>query len=172
MANAEAPVSTQENPRLEGIGGWLFLPLLQLVVGPLYACFEAAKAFRHAATIPDFTGPGFHETVRGIAFVLFALMIGFLTVALIVFGLFCLVKFLRKSHATPHLMIIWYGASIALTALVAIQMAIDPDLFEKTVAPDVGFGMELFRLAAKGVVSGILISYFETSVRVKNTFVR
>lgn len=165
-----------EIPKPKGIGGWLFLPLYLLIVSMMFLIYLAVATRFHylvmAAKIRHMAlAPNFHEIGRSGAFMSFDWM-PCLMMATFLFGLFCFVKFLRKSRATPRLMILWYNANIALNVLLAIQLAASPNLYKKMIVPGADFGLPLLQLVVMSAVSGILVLYFQTSIRVKNTFIK
>ena len=160
MANPDVSASAQENPRREGIGGWLLLPLIQLIVGPFLIGFTWMHLLLHPALMPSFD---FHGTSKDLIFALLGVALSLISVTKFVYGLFCLTRFLAKSHTTPRLMIGWYALIIAGAALVMTEVAVITLNIGSALMSDPAFLI---------VISGIMIAYFKTSVRVKNTFVK
>jgi hypothetical protein len=158
--NPEVQVSAQENPKLEGISGWLLLPLIQLIVGPFFIAFAWTHLLLHPALMPSFA---FHGTSKDLIFGLLGAMIVLISLAKFFFGLFCLTRFLGKNHATPRMMIGWYALIIMGAALLMSQIAVITRNIGSVLTSD-----PIFLI----VMSAILIVYFTTSVRVKNTFVK
>jgi hypothetical protein len=158
---------TAEPKELKGIGGWLWLVLLQLVATPILSVMSILgrlKAHPPAAAFRDMAG---HPIFMGLAAIVAAVML-----VQLLLGLFCLVRFLQQRDELPRLMTIWYGIGIALGVLVPIQFALDQDLFAKAIdvtATSSGLGFSsTFNIA----IFGLFILYFDLSKRVKNTFVR
>ena len=169
MAQTERdPWADTDEPReLKGIGGWLWLPLLQLVwtlIMIVVSTIGRLKAHPPAAVI--------HDTAGHPIFLMLAVVAAAVMLAQLLLGLFCLVRFLQKREELPRLMTIWYGIGIALGVLVPIQFALDQDLFATAIdvtATSTGLG---FSSTINIAIFGLFIVYFEVSKRVKNTFVR
>lgn len=147
---------------LKGIGGWLILPLVGLIVGPIFFVWMlVTSAFPHLVE----RSPG-----RSMA----ALTATLVVVALpyLVFQLWCLVRFLQERRNVPQLMTGLFGLNIALVVLsfTIAQNAVT------TAAP---FPTESlfwvsnhpFFLALRIASNLAWIAYFHNSIRVKNTFV-
>ena len=151
---------------LKGIGGWLWLPLLQLIGTPfliVVSVLGRLKAHPPAAAVRDMAGDPVFLVLAGIVIIDM--------LAQLLLGLFCLVLFLRKKQSLPRLMTIWYGLGIALSVLVPIQFALNQDLFAKVIDATATSGGEGFRATVNIAILGIFILYFDISERVKNTFV-
>jgi hypothetical protein len=167
MAQTDPWDETAEPKELKGIGGWLWLPLLQLVwtlIMIVVATVGRLKAHPPAAVI--------HDTAGHPIFLMLAVVAAAVMLAQLLLGLFCLVRFLQQRAELPRLMTIWYGIGIALCVLVPIQFALDQDVFAKAIdvtATSSGLG---FRSTFIIAMCGLLILYFDVSKRVKNTFVR
>jgi hypothetical protein len=167
MAQVDPWDETVERPPPKGIGGWLWLPLLQLIATPIMLVLSALgrlKAHPPAADI--------HAMAGHPLFLMLAGIIALVMLAQFLLGLFCLVQFLRKKEALPRLMTIWYGVGIALSVLVPIQFALSPELFSTVVDATATPGQAGLRATMNIVIFGIFILYFGISERVKNTFVR
>ena len=165
---AKDPWDDTDEPReLKGIGGVLWLPLLQLIVTPVLivmSILKQLKAHPPAAAVHEMAG---HPIFLMLAVIVLAVML-----AQLFLGLFCLVQFLRKKQAVPRLMTIWYAIGIALAVLVPVQFALDQDVFAKAIDVTATSGGLGFHSTFAIAIFGLLILYFELSKRVKNTFVR
>jgi len=150
-----------------GIGGWLRLVLLHLVAITILivmAMMKMAKPLSLPANVHELTG---HPV-----FLALTALVALAMLAQLLFGLFCLVQFLRKKAAVPRLMTVWYGLGIAVSMLAAIQFAVNADVFTKIIDATATSGSIGRGATLTFVFSGFLIVYFDVSKRVKNTFVR
>jgi hypothetical protein len=166
MSQADPWDDSAEPKELKGIGGWLWLPLLQLVwtlVMIVLAAVGHLKKQLPAADIHTMAGHPFFTLLVAVAA---AIML-----AQLFLGLFCLVRFLQKKEQLPRLITIWYGIGIALCVLVPIQFALDQDLFAKAIDITATSGGLGFRSTLNIAIFGLLYLYFDLSKRVKNTFV-
>jgi Protein of unknown function (DUF2569) len=152
-----------DGPR--GIGGWLVLPLIALVITPFRVAVTSVRDFSEvlkpevwaALTTPG--GPSYHPLWMPI--IVFELL---MNLALIGGTIWLLVLFLKKSRRVPTLMVIWIAASIGIQVIDLLLMQLIPALAAQAEPP-----ADLVR----GVISAaIWIPYFLSSKRVKNTFVR
>jgi hypothetical protein len=147
----------------KGLGGWLILPIVGLVLSPIRMVYQFVTDLLPVidpvvwARLTDATRPG-HQPML-------APLIGFEVVANIAMFAFTLVLmwfFFHKSRRTPRLYIIW----LALLAVVQIG--------DSALASSAGLPMdyESVRDVARSVITAaIWIPYFLVSKRVKNTFV-
>ncbi len=93
---------------VEGIGGWLLLPLLHLILNIFYF----ASALWNGLSKP--VAPDTAQSIRAnpvatdvsIAFLVFVALIT-------VYAVYCLVRFFQKKENVPSLMIGFYGLLIA-----------------------------------------------------------
>jgi hypothetical protein len=159
----DTPV-TIEPPR--GIGGWLILPLLGLILTPLLVLFTMVKDLLPVFSSdiwPVLTTPGsaaYHP--------LWAVAIIFevaANIATICFAIVLLVMFRAKRRQVPKLMVVWYAALLGVQVVDAILIAQIPAARD---AIDAGDYRDLFRAL---VFCAVWIPYFLISKRVKNTFV-
>jgi hypothetical protein len=167
MAQADPWDDSAEPKELKGIGGWLWLPLLLLVwtlVMIVVSTVGRLNAHPPATFLNDMAG---HPI-----FLVLAVIVLIVTLAQLLLGLFCLVRFLQKREELPRLMKIWYGLGIVLSVLVPIQFALDQDLFAKAIDATATSSGEGFRATLYIAIFGLFIVYFDVSKRVKNTFVR
>ena len=150
-----------------GIGGMLWLVLLHLIATPaliVLSMLKLAKPLSLPANVHELTG---HPL-----FLALTALVALAMLAQLLFGLFCLVQFLRKRAAVPRLMTVWYGLGITVSVLAAIQFAVNADVFTKIIDATATSGSIGRGATLTFVFSGFLIVYFDVSKRVKNTFVR
>lgn len=165
MNEAEATPGQTEAP--SGIGGWLLLVLLGLIVSPLrtgFFLFETYWPLYRDGAWHELLDPRseFHDPE-------IALLLGFeivgnacaIMVALATLYLFC-----RKSRLTPRFAIAWFGG------LLAFNLA---DYVLVGRVPLLAAGRDSFQavkdLALSAIRAGIWIPYFMTSKRVRATFI-
>ena len=155
----------------EGIGGWLVLPLIGLVLALLSLLYNLfgnlLQAFRgdlwSAMTAPD---SGFYSAYWPHYLVVSSVV----NVAFIVCIALLLVGFLKRRRQVPLLMIVFYLAAIALGVFDFLSLrylAKDAPLAQAALAQG-AFSL----LVRSAVPSLIWIPYFLRSVRVRNTFTR
>ena len=150
-----------------GIRGVLWLVLLHLVATTILivlAMMKLAKPFSLPTNIHELTG---HPL-----FLALTALVALVMLVRLLFGLFCLVQFLRKKASIPRLMTIWYGLGIAASVLVAIQFAANADVFTKIIDATATSGTIGRGAMWNFAFCGFFIVYFDVSKRVKNTFVR
>jgi hypothetical protein len=150
----------------EGIGGWLILPLLHLVLTILSVLVvlatQSIPAFTegHFATLTDPNFVNYHPLWKPL---LILEPIGIATVG--VAAVWGLVLMFRKAKAFPRWMIIFYSVNLVYSILdVVLGMQIP------LVASQNGAG--LVQQAIRACIgAAIWIPYMRVSKRVKNTFV-
>lgn len=164
VADESARVEVAAGPR--GIGGWLILPLLGLILTPFRIGFQTANDVLPAlqpATWNALTTPGskaYHPLwAPAIVFELAANSL------LILFSLVLLWLFFRKSRRTPMLMIVWL---LAIIAAQAIDLVFVNQIPAVAALPDTE-GIRNLARSAGG--AAIWVPYFLVSRRVKNTFI-
>ena len=153
MADAEL---TPEAPQVvpEEIGGWLFLALIGLVLGPpffvwrLYRDMSGAMGNRPGAFL-------------GAAIVCLPIL-GFLVL--------CLVRFLQRRPSAPWLVIALHGANLAAVVAILLLRLKGSALADRVtlVSPATNQSLALWVQAAASIA---WIAYFLTSRRVGATFV-
>lgn len=158
MSQAEG---VQDGPK--GLGGWLILPMIGLVLSPVRMAIQfftdLMPAFKSDVwhRINDTSLPGHQPMLPTLIVVetaVNAVMFAF-TLALIWY-------FFRKSRLAPRLYIAW------LVLLVVIQV-VDTAMVSSVGMPiDKESARDLIRSV---ITAGIWIPYFLVSKRVKNTFV-
>ena len=163
---ADDPWDHTKPKRLDRIGGWLWLVLLHLVLVTL------GVAGKMLALAKPFSDPDNLHAISGHpVFLALAGLTALLMLAQVVFGLFCLVQFLRRKAGVPRWMTVWYSFGIAVGVSAAVQFALFPTIFE-VVDPTATAGSIGGRATIAIVLSGLLIVYFRVSKRVKAAFVR
>ncbi|CAH0119766.1 hypothetical protein PAE9249_02274 [Paenibacillus sp. CECT 9249] len=152
---------------ISGLGGWLILVQIGLyltIVVILGQLFLYSFPIFGSETWELLTSPEseyYHP--------LWAPMIVFETVYNIAFVLFCgliLFHFYGKRKIVPRLMIIFYGASLAIGIVDLILMYQIPALLEMED------GSSLRDTIRSAIVCAVWIPYFIKSRRVRNTFIR
>jgi hypothetical protein len=145
-----------------GIGGWLILPILGLVVTPLRGAYQL------------FGDPALFEAVRVLdgaprALVIFEIIAN--AIILLVFPIVLLVLAFRKSESFPGWFIIWAAASVVLVlADLLLSYLVVGDLIAASGEPFLDEGT--LREVARSVLNAaIWIPYMLKSDRVANTFV-
>lgn len=147
----------------QGIGGWLILPAIALVVSPLLLLFQIFQLLSAQATAEwdALTTPGTPYYVEGLA--------GFATAEIFMNGLllvFCLVvgyNFFTRKKRTPVLMVVFLVASVAV---LIVDAALTSALLGEKEAQEA-----YMTVGRHAVPKTIWMLYFLRSPRVKNTFV-
>jgi len=156
----------KEDP--QGIGGWLLLPLLGLIISPVRVAFLTYRDIW-----PVFSEEGFWEylTTPGSAdyHPLWAPVIVFEAVGnvvLVITGLVALWLFLRKSYLAPRWVIAWLALSLVLQVTDFVLLKQIPAVAEE-------YDPDAIKELARAVVGALIwIPYFLKSKRVKATFVK
>lgn len=153
------------NNEPKGIGGWLVLPALGLIITPFRMGFQLFNDVLPALTPETWNGltkpesPTYHP--------LWGTLIGFEVIAnmaLFVFTLWLTWLFFTKSKRVPKLFIAW------LLSLAAVQ-TIDYLLVAQISAAAAPSDKEGIKELARAIINAaIWIPYFIKSKRVKNTF--
>lgn len=151
---------------LTGIGGWLILPAIGVIVRPIAGAYFLLKLVLVDASLTNWvalTNPGedlYHPLWQP------ALLIEILLSAvLFVFDILLLVLFYMRKYTLPRLMVMYYGINaLAAVILFALFKQI-PNLEAKVIRE---YQMDVFRAAATGLIWGW---YFMVSRRVRATFV-
>ena len=165
MATAEK-ATTKDN--LSGIGGWLILVLIGLLISPIRIAHFAYENFwplYSEGLWNEFTNPSselFHPSFAPIlTFEIFS------SIILLLGALLNLYLFLRKSKYTPKVAISWFVFALLFAITDAFLIRQDPTLSSEVTGVDTikQVGGPLLRAA-------IWIPYFLVSKRVKATFVK
>lgn len=161
-ANDADPPASQ--PR--GIGGWLILPALALIITPIRMGFEFVRDF---LPVLDSDAWALLATpASSLYHPLWAPLVVFELTANVVmfsFTLWLLVLFFRESKRVPMLYILWLSLLAAVQVidqLLVQQMPFLASQLNEDASVDIARAL---------VGAAIWIPYFLKSVRVKNTFV-
>ncbi len=158
------------NPGAEpvGLGGWLVLPAIGLVVSPIIFTVslfgESAAAFDHEVWAA-LTTPGLETTNVPLAVLILVEVLA--DAALISLSLWCLVMFFRCDRVLPTLMRVYIVYALLYTIGDTVGLDV-MDLFDDEVER-VTAHAEIFRQA---IYTAVWLPYFCVSKRVRNTFVR
>lgn len=160
-----ADLNTQPIRIPRGIGGWLILPLLHLIVIVLLTAYNIGAALRYWDGLVLLATGRADPSVQWMALPTFAsLLIG---VAVIAFAIYVLVRFFQKKRSVPQLMI-WFYVLVLVTALFVSGVIFAYDEF-RSAPSDVGQAARDIGRALLAVA--IWVPYFLTSKRVQATFV-
>lgn len=152
MSEQEQAVQTEAvDKSLEGIGGWLILPAIGMVLGPIVGVVGLVIAL------------GLYSRVAragyGGVFML-ELLVGAVLVAL---AIYAAVLFFRKQRKAPRIIIILLVAGLGADLfLLAVELAASAQVFAAETAK---------QLVRDMIGAAIWIPYFRVSKRVKATFV-
>jgi VanZ family protein len=155
-----------EQKLLKGIGGWLILPLLGLILSPLikiYMIYEDLWPIFSPDYWDDLTSPTSELYHPLWSRVLIFEVAGNVTIFLL--GLAALVSFLKKSRKAPRLVIMWLLLALVFVAADSYFRGYIPGAVQEY---DNILSSELLRA---GIPAAIWIPYFLISKRVKATFV-
>ena len=150
-----------------GIGGWLILPLLGLIVSPLrlsyhlYATFWPliSEGYWEALTTP--TSEAYHFLWKPL--LIFEVVCNVTSIGL---GLVALWLLLRNSRLTPYFVISWLAFSVVFVAVDYFLGDLIPAVAEQS---DAESAKELMRSV---IGAAVWIPYFLVSKRVEATFVK
>lgn len=156
---------SEKRDEVSGIGGWLLLPILHLLLDVFWFGYLIYQALAlGVSTVPAGSTPGSPDisssgAMASVAFVVFDFFV-------LIYALYCLVRFFQKKEQVPALMIGFY-------VLIILKAFINAALLD--TFPELGSGQDEYdawRAVIQSIIAGaIWISYFRTSVRVQNTFV-
>jgi hypothetical protein len=155
-----------------GIGGWLLLPLLHLLINIAINGKDVAEMFAGGSDGAELVR-GSHEFVASLynhttsvqQWVIFGIVA--VTACVMVYPVFCLVQFLRKKESVPRLMIAFYLLLLVVVGINAAFAHFFPD-----AAAQAGPDTTVRDVVRTVIAAAIWIPYFLTSERVGNTFVR
>jgi hypothetical protein len=151
--------------QLKGIGGWLILPMLGLIITPIRMVFQFTRDLLPALnseTWGALTTPGanaYHSLWAPL--ILFEVITN---IAIFGFTIWLLILFLKKSKRVPKLFVAW------LLLLAAVQI-IDQLLANQIPLVASQHDPESLKDLTRSIVgAAIWVPYFLASKRVKNTF--
>ncbi len=140
------------DPKLSGIGGWLILPAIGLVLGPIIGVIGLIASI---GLYSDVARAGYGDV--------YALEI-IVLLGLLAFTIYAAVLFFQKKGEAPKTMILLYSISLGASAvLLGVELSSGAEMFAAET------GKQLVRDI---VAAAIWIPYFRVSKRVKSTFVR
>ena len=142
---------TTVDPKLVGIGGWLVLPAIGFVLGPIIGVFSLGAA---VGLFSDVANAGYGG--------LYSMEL-FVQVGLLVFLIYAATRFFRKKSDAPSTII-----ALLLVSLVASGLLLLIELGAGAEEFAIESGKQLVRDA---IGAAIWIPYFRASKRVKATFV-
>ena len=164
----QPPPLVAEGAQPQGLGGWLVLPALALIVSPfrlLHAIFtDFAVAFDHDLWIA-LTTPGAETANLGLAVLILCEVLA--NVVSVVVSIAALVLFFRRDRAFPTLMrfFLIYSFGVILGDTIALEG------FE--MLSEEAEKAETYRGVVRQLVGmAIWVPYFSVSKRVRNTFTR
>ncbi|MDR7307272.1 DUF2569 domain-containing protein [Rhodoferax saidenbachensis] len=147
-----------------GLGGWLILPSMGLLVSPLlmaksvYDAYSPLMSTQTLALLANTQLPSHNP--RLLPVVGLELLVN---IAFILFTLTIIPKFFKKQASVPTLMAIWYAVPVAIHVvdIVLTDFAVSKTSVDAQLTSD----------AVKAVlIAAVWIPYFMRSIRVKNTF--
>jgi len=145
------PVSEDFDPKLVGISGWLILPAIGFVLGPIIGILGLIASF---GMYSDLARAGFGE-LSALELIVLTGLIGFLIYAAILF-------FKKKKNAPRIIITLFIVGIVASVILLVVEIGAGAKMFA------VETGKQLIRDV---IGAAIWIPYFKVSKRVKATFV-
>ncbi|MBK7107423.1 MAG: DUF2569 family protein [Ignavibacteriae bacterium] len=151
-SNCGAELNDEEVEKLSGFEGWLLVPLLWLIVGPIVSIISLVTFIRQIPLALEF---GF-----GIEFGLEI----FIQIILLILMLYAGFYFFQKRKNAPRIVIFWLKVSILLSfILLVVELLTGAN----------GLAIENGKQFSKDIISAIIwIPYFRKSKRVKATFTK
>lgn len=151
MTDQPEIIAPPADPRLAGIGGWLILPAIGFVIGPIIMIVSLVVIV------------GMYADVAAVGFGGVLLLELIVNLGLLAFQLYTATRFFGKKRNAPSTVIALLIASLVVqAALLAIELSAGAEPFAAEN------GKQLVR---NGIGAAIWIPYFRTSKRVKATFV-
>jgi len=161
MTDLRGSAPTRIDSELEGIGGWLILPIIHLLIfiasvgWGFYVGVSEASPQVNTPSDSDLTSP--------------VLALGILSVVGFIYAIVCLVRLLQRKANIPALMVCFYVLNVAIAALTVYAKLPDDKRFDFLDPTAASPAMSLVRTT---IFATIWITYFLRSERVRNTFVR
>lgn len=149
--NDEQIATQAAEPKLVGIGGWLILPAIGLVLAPIISVFGLIALL---GSMPDLADAGY----GGVTAINTVAVIG-----LLAFMIYATTRFFGKKRNAPTVMITLYAIQFGVVVLLLLI--------------ELGAGAEEFTvesgkaLVGSAIGAAIWIPYFKLSKRVRATFV-
>jgi hypothetical protein len=141
-------------PEPAGLGGWLLLPILHMFLD----LAVALTAILVVLTTPQ--PPTNNESHQAVTLYVLA------SAGVALFAIYCATRLFRKKREAPGLMQAFYLLLFAKVAASAVLQRLFPDIQIPAIA-HVSFAT----VTGTAIATGIWLAYFQTSVRVRNTFV-
>lgn len=145
------PITHVENPDLHGIKGWLILPAIGMVMGPIVTVISLIMALNMFNDVSR-AGYGGLYTVSILA-----------NIGILIFAIYTAIQFFGKKASTPSIFISFIIVQVVLMLLLTIlSISFDAEAFT----------IEYGKAFIKGlIIAAIWIPYFKQSKRVKATFI-
>ncbi|MEW6125758.1 MAG: DUF2569 family protein [Acidobacteriota bacterium] len=162
---ATPPTQWTQQSELSGLGGWLILPAIGIVLRPLIALFGAfgCLAFFGAAEA-IIANIGLRAYVQLRPIVGFELLANLFMVG---FSIYVAIRFFRKKANAPKLYVVLLFIQVVIITLDILLLKF---LYEP-IAPPTSGDSEVPSLVFAVSSCALWVSYFNKSLRVKNTFV-
>ncbi|MDZ5450792.1 DUF2569 family protein [Labrys sedimenti] len=162
IANEHGPASRAHIAGPVGIGGWLILPLLDILIIPFYSAYEIYSTLTDWNLLGPFVSgaeDGRLEAARLplLAYALTSVVRGALAA-------YCLYLMLKRSLQTPRWMIIYYAVELVLGFLDFFLYRAVENMLQQANPQD------YWVLPFIAAICLIWIAYFRRSRRVANTF--
>ncbi|OCC02257.1 hypothetical protein BA190_24720 [Labrys sp. WJW] len=162
IANEHRPASRAHIAGPVGIGGWLILPLLDILINPFYSAYEIYSTLTDWNLLGPFVGGA--EDGRLEAARLPLLAYAFTSVVRGALAAYCLYLMLKRSPQTPRWMIIYYAVELVLGFLDFFLYRTVENMLQQANPQD------YWVLPFIAAICLIWIAYFRRSRRVANTF--
>lgn len=145
-----------------GIGGWLVLPLLDVIINPFYSAYEIYSVLTDWNLLGPFVGGAEDGRLEVARLPLLAYV--FTSVVRGALAAYCLTLMLKRSPRTPRWMIIYYAAELVLGFLDFFLYRVVEGMLQQANPQD------YWVLPFIAAICLIWIAYFRRSRRVANTF--
>lgn len=162
MTDTKPPTAERVGP--QGIGGWLVLPILVLVV-------TAVSALLQLATFSSLTEAAAGLRLNSMQVLVLSVQVVFNTIIGLIVPLILLYLLFRKDRRFPRLYVGWVAAYLLFVlAGMAVMHIVFGDVF-RAIGVDFFNSETLLMLAASLIPVVVFVPYMLTSRRVRNTFV-
>jgi hypothetical protein len=163
MSDTNAQAAAVAPRKLEGIGGWLLVPVANVVI---CAVVLGLFALMHAPDVLDPPAGTWGKNIFASGEFFLGTFLVF-SLAAAAFGVYCLVATFRRKRRAPQLMIAFFILFIAWNIANAAGLWV----FGSDEELDAGMTDAIRGVVQSLFASAIWIAYLRGSVRVKNTFV-